>query len=209
MQDKTVRGQYAAGRIGGQEVPAYYFEKNVDNDSDTETFVALQAEVENWRWAGVPFYLRTGKRMARKCSEIVIQLKPVPHSLSRRRRRAGQPPVDKVAAGGADQRATDGQDPGARACNWNRWSWTSTWPRPSAATSALGRLRAPAAGRDRGRLDAVHAPRRGRGRLGLGRPESSPAWREHYQSPRPYPAGSNGPEQAQLLLELQGRRWLE
>ena len=81
VQDKTVRGQYAAGRIGGQEVPAYYFEKNVDNDSDTETFVALQAEVENWRWAGVPFYLRTGKRMARKCSEIVIQFKPVPHSL--------------------------------------------------------------------------------------------------------------------------------
>ena len=56
-----------------RRVPAYYFEKNVDNDSDTETFVALQAEVENWRWAGVPFYLRTGKRMARKCSEIVIQ----------------------------------------------------------------------------------------------------------------------------------------
>ena len=81
VQDKTVRGQYAAGKIGGQEVPAYYFEKNVDNDSDTETFVAVQAEIDNWRWAGVPFYLRTGKRMAKKCSEIVIQFKPVPHRL--------------------------------------------------------------------------------------------------------------------------------
>jgi glucose-6-phosphate 1-dehydrogenase len=60
VRDKTVRGQYSAGKIGGQEVPAYYFEKNVDNDSDTETFVALQVEIENWRWAGVPFYLRTG-----------------------------------------------------------------------------------------------------------------------------------------------------
>lgn len=59
-----MRGQYSAGHIGGQEVPAYYFEKNVDNDSDTETFVAVQAEIDNWRWAGVPFYLRTGKRMA-------------------------------------------------------------------------------------------------------------------------------------------------
>ncbi|MBX9754977.1 MAG: glucose-6-phosphate dehydrogenase, partial [Pseudomonadaceae bacterium] len=52
VQDKTVRGQYAAGKIGGQDVPAYYFEKNVDNDSDTETFVAVQAEIDNWRWAG-------------------------------------------------------------------------------------------------------------------------------------------------------------
>src|SRR5690606_34646405 len=81
VQDKTVRGQYVAGRIGGHDVPAYYFEKNVDNDSDTETFVAVQAEIDNWRWAGVPFYLRTGKRMARKTSEIVIQFKPVPHRL--------------------------------------------------------------------------------------------------------------------------------
>ena len=79
VHDKTVRGQYVAGKIGGQEVPAYYFEKHVDNDSDTETFVAIQAEIDNWRWAGVPFYLRTGKRMAKKCSEIVIQFKPVPH----------------------------------------------------------------------------------------------------------------------------------
>ncbi|MNJ57306.1 Glucose-6-phosphate 1-dehydrogenase [compost metagenome] len=81
VQDKTVRGQYGAGRIGGHDVSAYYFEKNVDNDSDTETFVALQAEIDNWRWAGVPFYLRTGKRLAKKTSEIVIQFKPVPHRL--------------------------------------------------------------------------------------------------------------------------------
>ena len=81
VRDKTVRGQYTAGKIGGQEVPAYYFEKHVDNDSDTETFVAVQAEINNWRWAGVPFYLRTGKRLARKTSEILIQFKPVPHQL--------------------------------------------------------------------------------------------------------------------------------
>src|SRR5690606_3486817 len=79
--DKTVRGQYTKGLIGGHEVPAYYFEKNVDNDSDTETSVALQAEIDNWRWAGVPFYLRTGKRMAKTSSEILIQFKPVPHHL--------------------------------------------------------------------------------------------------------------------------------
>ena len=66
VQDKTVRGQYTAGKIGGHDVPAYYFEKNVDNDSDTETFAAVQVEIDNWRWAGVPFYLRTGKRLAKK-----------------------------------------------------------------------------------------------------------------------------------------------
>ena len=79
--DKTVRGQYGAGRIGGHDVPAYYFEPNIDNDSDTETFVAVKAEIDNWRWAGVPFYLRTGKRMARKRSEIIITFKQVPHLL--------------------------------------------------------------------------------------------------------------------------------
>src|SRR5699024_4257233 len=81
VQDKTVRGQYVAGQTNGHTAPAYYFEKNVDNDSDTETFVAIEAEIDNWRWAGVPFYLRTGKRLATKTSEIVIQFKPVPHSL--------------------------------------------------------------------------------------------------------------------------------
>jgi len=62
-------------------VQAYYFENDVDNDSDTETFVAVKAEIDNWRWAGVPFYLRTGKRMARKRSEIIITFKQVPHML--------------------------------------------------------------------------------------------------------------------------------
>src|SRR5690554_5400350 len=81
VQDKTVRGQYVAGQTNSHTAPAYYFEKNVDNDSDTETFVAIEAEIDNWRWAGVPFYLRTGKRLATKTSEIVIQFKPVPHSL--------------------------------------------------------------------------------------------------------------------------------
>src|SRR5690606_6775665 len=81
VMDRTVRGQYAKGLIGGQEVPAYYFEKNVHSDSDTETFVAVQVEIDNWRWAGVPFYLRTGKRMAKKRSEIIVTFKSVPHRL--------------------------------------------------------------------------------------------------------------------------------
>ena len=171
VQDKTVRGQYAAGRIGGQEVPAYYFEKNVDNDSDTETFVALQAEVENWRWAGVPFYLRTGKRMARKCSEIVIQFKPVPHSLidggggPANRLWIRLQPEERISVQLMAKTPGKGMQLEPVELDLN----LAEAPQPQQA--ALGRLRAPAAGRDRGRLDAVHAPRRGRGRLGLGRPD--------------------------------------
>jgi glucose-6-phosphate 1-dehydrogenase len=74
----AVRGQYAAGDVGGEDVPGYLEEKGVPPDSTTETFAALRLEVDNWRWAGVPIYLRTGKRLARKLTEIVVVLKPVP-----------------------------------------------------------------------------------------------------------------------------------
>lgn len=77
----TVRGQYAAGAVRGVAVPGYLEEPDVDPDSQTETFVCLKTEVFNWRWGGMPFYLRTGKRLAVKASEIVIQFRPVPHSI--------------------------------------------------------------------------------------------------------------------------------
>ncbi|WP_019925032.1 glucose-6-phosphate dehydrogenase [Nocardia sp. BMG111209] len=76
----TVRGQYTAGVIGDRPVPGYTDELG-GRPSDTETFVACRAEVRNWRWAGVPFYLRTGKRLDRHAAEIVVQLRGVPHSI--------------------------------------------------------------------------------------------------------------------------------
>ena len=76
----SVRGQYRAGASGGAAVPGYLDELG-RSDSRTETFVALKAEVDNWRWAGVPFYLRTGKRLAERVSEIVIAFKQIPHSI--------------------------------------------------------------------------------------------------------------------------------
>jgi glucose-6-phosphate 1-dehydrogenase len=75
----AVRAQYAEGESGGEHVDGYLQEDGVANDSNTETYAALRLEVDNWRWAGVPFYLRTGKRLARKVTEIAITLKPVPH----------------------------------------------------------------------------------------------------------------------------------
>jgi glucose-6-phosphate 1-dehydrogenase len=76
---QTVRARYTAGMAEGKEVPAYLEEEDVPENSQTETFAALRLEVDNWRWAGVPIYMRTGKRLARKITEIAITLKPVPH----------------------------------------------------------------------------------------------------------------------------------
>ena len=76
----TVRGQYRAGASSGGAVPGYLEELD-DTASQTETFVAVKAEIANWRWATVPFYLRTGKRLAARVSEIVVQFRPIPHSI--------------------------------------------------------------------------------------------------------------------------------
>ncbi|WP_395703817.1 glucose-6-phosphate dehydrogenase [Aquabacterium sp.] len=77
----VVRGQYRAGTIAGQPVPGYLQEAKVPAASQTETFVALRTEVQNWRWAGVPFYLRTGKRLAARQAQIVVNFRQVPHPI--------------------------------------------------------------------------------------------------------------------------------
>ncbi len=77
----TVRGQYTSGFSGGEAALGYQEEKGATAGSDTESFVALKVEVNNWRWAGVPFYLRTGKRLEKRFSEIMIQFKPAPYNI--------------------------------------------------------------------------------------------------------------------------------
>jgi len=81
VSKKTVRGQYRAGAIDGEPVISYQNEPGVPAHSRNETFVAIRAEIDNWRWAGVPFYLRTGKRMASRSAEITINFKPIPYSI--------------------------------------------------------------------------------------------------------------------------------
>ncbi|QVM91418.1 glucose-6-phosphate dehydrogenase [Pseudomonas entomophila] len=203
VQDKTVRGQYGAGKIGGQEVPAYYFEKDVDNDSDTETFVAVQAHIDNWRWAGVPFYLRTGKRMARRSSQIVIQLKPVPHELFS----GGQvnqlliqlQPDEHISLRMMTKSPGKGMRLAPVELDLNlaqAFAQTRRW-------EAYERLL----------LDVLE----GDSTLFMRRDEVEAAWawidpilqgwEEHFQAPRPYPAGSNGPDQANSLLTRAGQAW--
>ena len=81
LSQNIVRGQYRAGHVDGKPVPSYKDEPDAPEQSSTETFVALKAEIDTWRWAGVPFYLRTGKRMADRLAEIVVRFKPIPHSI--------------------------------------------------------------------------------------------------------------------------------
>jgi glucose-6-phosphate 1-dehydrogenase len=81
VSEKTVRGQYVGGFVRGEAVPGYLEEPDANERSTTETFVAIKAEIDNWRWAGVPFYLRTGKRLPNKTSEVVIYFKRQPHNL--------------------------------------------------------------------------------------------------------------------------------
>ncbi len=77
----VVRGQYSAGSVGGKPVPGYLDEPGVAADSRTETFVALRAEIANWRWAGVPFYLRTGKRLGARDARIEVNFRATPHAI--------------------------------------------------------------------------------------------------------------------------------
>src|SRR5262249_52526967 len=85
VAQSVVRGQYSAGSIDSKSVPGYRQEHGVDPKSRTETFVAMKVQIDNWRWAGVPFYLRTGKRLNKRSTEIVIQFKKAPHVVFRER----------------------------------------------------------------------------------------------------------------------------
>ena len=81
LVQNIVRGQYRAGYVSGNAVPGYRNEPYADANSHTETYVAVKAEIDSWRWSGVPFYLRTGKRMADQLAEIVVRFKSLPHSI--------------------------------------------------------------------------------------------------------------------------------
>ena len=81
IEQRVVRGQYAAGSVLGKSVPGYRQEEGVDSSTPTETYVALELYIDNWRWAGVPFYLRSAKRMPKKVTEVAIHFKRAPHRL--------------------------------------------------------------------------------------------------------------------------------
>jgi glucose-6-phosphate 1-dehydrogenase len=83
IREQIIRGQYVSSHVRGEEMNGYRSEKGVPGDSRTETFVAMKLYIDNWRWGGVPFYIRSGKRLPTKVTEIVVHFKPSPHKLFR------------------------------------------------------------------------------------------------------------------------------
>ncbi len=204
----TVAGQYAAGLVDGTASPSYVEE--IDRpDSRTETFVALKAHVDNWRWAGVPFYLRTGKRLDRRCSEIVITFKAVPHPMFPGSEGHEEPNrlVIRLQPDDGMRLHLTAKDPGPGGIRLRPVSLDLSYAQAfqKEAPDAYERLL----------MDVV----RGNPTLFMRRDEVEAAWswaepilqawsdpRHH---PRRYPAGTNGPTAATTLIERDGRSWHE
>jgi glucose-6-phosphate 1-dehydrogenase len=205
---QTVRGQYGAGLVDGAAVPGYLTE--LDRSSRTETFVALKAEVANWRWAGVPFYLRSGKRLAAHASEIVVQFRQVPHS---------------VFPGVPDELITPNRlvlrlqpDEGVRL------HLVTKRPGPGGIRLHPAELNLSFAETFKSRLPDAYERLlmdvvQGNPTLFMRRDEVETAWAwiepilqawdDSGEAPRTYPAGTAGPAAGTTLIERDGRTWHE
>ena len=162
----------AAGHAGGEDVAGYLEEEGVPPDSTTETYAAMRLEVDNWRWAGVPFYLRTGKRLARKVTEIAVTLKPVPHLAFSQDGSLGVQPNQLVLTRAAQRgrlAAARREDP--RHAHDHPPGEHGVPVRHLVPVAVAGGLRAADHRRDARRRDAVHAQRRGRGAVAHLRPD--------------------------------------
>ena len=202
----AVRGQYRAGTVDGKAVPGYLEEVKVPPDSQCDTFVALRTEVQNWRWAGVPFYLRTGKRLGGREAQIVVNFRPVPHAIFAGTTRANKlviklQPEDGLelhllaAKGG---RNNEQLSPVQLDLDFDKAFLTER-------VGAYERLL----------LDAIA----GRLNLFVRSDEQEQAWRwvepvldawrNDSTGPRPYAAGSWGPPAASALIARDGFAWAE
>ena len=202
IASKTVRGQYKAGLVGGQKAPGYAEE--VGTATRTETFVAIKAEVDNWRWAGVPFYLRTGKRMGARRSEIVVQFKDTPVSIFGSSVVANRL-VLRLQPDEGVRLWLNMKEPGPGGLR------IKAAPLDLTFEDAFG-VRYPDA-YERLLMDVV----RGNLSLFMRRDEVDAAWRWADEllaawdasgaEPFGYASGSNGPTQSALLLDRDGRAW--
>jgi glucose-6-phosphate 1-dehydrogenase len=205
----TVRGQYAHGAIDGKPVPGYIADLNGPEVSGTETFVALKADVRTWRWANVPFYLRTGKRLPQKVSEIVIQYRALPFSIFPADAAEWTPNrlIIRLQPEEGMRLAMMTKDPGPGGMRLSptaldiRFEKTFGMRFPDAYERLL--------------MDTV----RGNATLFMRRDEVEAAWSwvepileawgSRPDTPRPYPAGTWGPTAAIALIERDGRTWHE
>ncbi|HET6308450.1 MAG TPA: glucose-6-phosphate dehydrogenase, partial [Rhodopila sp.] len=205
----TVRGQYTQGAIDGKPVPGYLADLGADEPSDTESFVALKAEVRTWRWANVPFYLRTGKRLPAKVSEIVIQFREPPFSIFPPEAAEWRPNTLIIRLQPEEGMRLEmmTKDPGPGGLRLSPTgldiSFEKTFGKrfPDAYERLL--------------MDTV----RGNPTLFMRHDEVEAAWSwvepilqawaARPDHPRPYPAGTWGPTAAIALIERDGRTWHE
>lgn len=206
---KTVRGRYKAGAVSGQSVVSYLEEPGVPSESGTETFVAIKAEIDNWRWAGIPFYLRTGKRLPEKISEIVIQFHGVPHSIFPAQAGTLQENrlIVRLQPDEAIRLNLMTKDPGPGGLRLRQASLNLSFAETfdDRFPDAYERLL----------MDVV----RGNPTLFMRRDEVEAAWMwsesilqgwaEASDEPKPYIAGTWGPSAAIALIERDGRTWHE
>jgi glucose-6-phosphate 1-dehydrogenase len=206
----VVRGQYRAGNIEGRAVPGYLEEVKVPAGSHTETFLALRTEVQNWRWAGVPFYIRTGKRLAARDAQIVINFRPVPHPIFAGPNRANELIIKLQPEDGLEltlQAAKGGLGSPGAVEQLSTVSLDLDFDKafPTDRVGAYERLL----------LDAIA----GRLNLFVRSDEQEQAWRwvgpildawaSDTDAPRSYAAGSWGPAAASSLIARDGFAWAE
>jgi glucose-6-phosphate 1-dehydrogenase len=208
IKRNTVTGQYGPGLVDGGVVDGYRADAE-NADSTTETFVAVRAEINNWRWAGVPFYLRTGKRMSQRYSEIVVQFKPVPLPMFPGSDGASEPNRLVISLQPDEEMRLEltAKEPGSGGIRMRPVSLALNY------TEAFQR-RSPDA-YERLLMDVM----RGDPTLFMRRDEVEAAWawaepilhnwQDSGRVPRLYPAGTDGPVDAATLIERDARRWRE
>lgn len=208
ISENVVCGQYSSGVSNDQPVPRYRDEPGIYNKSLTETFVAVKVEIENWRWAGVPFYLRTGKRLAERACEIAVYFKAIPHSIFPLQHK-------DTMANKLTFRLQPDEGIRLQLCEKRVGSGMNVRPMNlSLNPSDMKQLRVPEAYE---RL--LHDALSGNQTLFLRNDELLEAWRwinpilAHWQDaeqrPESYTSGSWGPAAATLLLARDGRLWAE
>ena len=207
VSEHVIKGQYSQGWSSGTAVPGYLEEPGCERpDSDTETFIAIKAHVDNWRWAGVPFYLRTGKRVPEKLTEIIIQYKDLPHNIF-----SGGTSANKLIIRLQPREGIELTMASKRQTLREKLSLQNhTLDLDFRETTGMNRI--PDA-YERLFLDAINGDQS----LFVGREEIEESWRwcdelidacnQKNIETKPYHAGSWGPPKAELLIEKDGRSW--
>lgn len=211
VAERTVRGQYTSGFLNGAAVPGYLEEEDANTDSATESFVAVRVDIDNWRWADVPFYLRTGKRMQSKRTEIVINFKQLPHNIFKDSFQ--DLPANKLIIHLQQQEGVEIQILNKVPSIDGNIKLQKT--KLDLSFSETDKEKPVFGGYERLMLEAM----RSNPTLFLSREEIEQAWTwvdsiqdawaHQNESPKPYPAGSWGPVASVALLARDGRAWEE